>query len=1047
MKHLSLTARYALAGASLGLLFPVGGSVLEILLKDDLGWDLNSLLLIQSRSPLMWVIDLAPLVLGIVFAFIGRQQEQLQKANQKLEDCVALRTAELRSVNEALKYELEQHRVIEKKIEQAKKEWEMTFDAVEELIVLTNEHDQIIRCNQAVCARLGLNYDQILQRSMGEIFFGNSAQSPLWSDFETGITVPKLPGWYDITTSRVQLPDAKTYHLYVLHDVTVRRQMEIELQRQKEYLEALIKNSPVAIVILDAQEKIVSCNPAFENLYGYSQEEIIGKELDPLIAPNEGVYAEAREFTRQAQQGLLHAVSRRYRKDGSPVDVEIFGVPVVVEGETLGAFAIYHDISELVRARREAEQANQAKSEFLANMSHEIRTPMNGVIGMLELALETPLTHEQRDYLTTALQSAEALLALINDILDFSKIEAGRLELEYIDFDLRTTVEDVAYTLARRAHEKGLEMACLVNPNLTTALIGDPARLRQVLVNLVGNAIKFTHQGEVVIRAEPVEETETTVVVRFSVKDTGIGIPRDRLQAVFERFTQADGSTTRRYGGTGLGLTISKQLVEAMGGHIGVESEPGKGSEFWFVLPFRKQAQPKPEASALPVSLNQTRILIVDDNPTNRFILTKMLTSLGCRVGAATGGPEALEMLHAAHRQGDPYRLVIMDMQMPGMDGEQTARAIKSDPVLQDTSILILTSMGERGDAARLEALGCSGYLHKPVRQQMLAEALIAVLGQEPRKPGTGRLVTRHTLSEQKRRSGRILLAEDNPVNQKLAMILLQKVGFSVDTVENGLQAVRAVQRGQYAAILMDVQMPEMDGFEATRRIREWEGGRSHIPIIAMTAYAFQEDRERCLAAGMDDYISKPIQPVALLNVLDRWVRSEESAHDDSLAEMDYSGPPSIYQALTLESDEGLFGETAPAPSSQERSVSSLFVTDRLVDSVEELPLNLEKALPRFNNDRQFFEEMCQEFIHHLPKRLEELQTSWEQTDFETFTRAAHSLKGVAASFEAGAVTRLATELETLGRKQQLQEVQPVLERLREEANRLVEYMEQLCSK
>ena len=392
-------------------------------------------------------------------------------------------------------------------------------------------------------------------------------------------------------------------------DITDRKRVESELNNRKQYFESLVQNSPVAIVVLDNNERILSCNPAFEKLYGYKEPEVVGALLDPLITTEETL-SEARQYSQQVMTANIHAVGKRRRRDGSLVDVEIFGVPVVVGGEKIGVLVMYHDISELLRARQEAEQANRAKSEFLANMSHEIRTPMNGMIGMLELALDTSLTDEQRDYLQASLQSAEALLSLLNDILDFSKIEAGKLELEKINFNLRNAVEGVASIMAKRAQDKGLEMACLIHPDLLSELRGDPGRIRQILVNLVGNAIKFTHQGEIVIRAEPRAETMDDVTVRFSVQDTGVGIPRERQAAVFERFTQADGSTTRKYGGTGLGLTISKQLVEMMGGEMGVDSTPGIGSTFWFDIKFEKQPRQKtvtaPLALVGPGNLAQT---------------------------------------------------------------------------------------------------------------------------------------------------------------------------------------------------------------------------------------------------------------------------------------------------------------------------------------------------------------------------------------------------------------------------------------------------------
>ncbi len=1042
MRRISWIIMYAIWGAAFGLLFPVAGIFVELAIR-SLPFTLEALLAVQKSEPLLWIIDLAPLVLGVTFALIGARQGKLETASMELEKTVSSRTAELHAANEALQKEVEQQRLLQAQIAMAKREWEATFDAVNEPMFITDAEGKIVRCNRACCAHLNSSYQQILNQPLTQVLYGNEPVPVDWFHNAVNVTFPALPGYYDVTIYNVSANEEINRTLYIFHDVTVRRRAELEIQRQKQYFEALILNSPVAIVILDNSGRIMSCNPAFERLYGYSADEITGQLLDPLIA-NQETSQEAARYTQEVMQGAVHGVGKRCRKDGSLVDVEIFGVPVVLNGEQLGAFAIYHDISELVRARQEAEKASQVKSEFLANISHEIRTPMNGVIGMLELALETQLTSEQREYLTIALQSAEALLALLNDILDFSKIEAKRLELEKIDFDLRALVEDVAYTFAKRAQDKGLEMACFVPPDVPANLIGDPSRLRQILVNLVGNALKFTHQGEIVVRVSALSETEELATFRFSVQDTGIGIPEDRRAAIFDRFTQADGSTTRRYGGTGLGLAICKQLVEAMGGQIGLESEVGKGSEFWFVIPFVKQQMKPEEIPSMPVSLKDLRVLYADDNATNRLILHKMLTGFGCRPTGASSGSEALDLIRLAHREGDPFRIVVLDMQMPGMDGEQTARAIKSDPIGQNVSIVILTSLGEHGDAARLEALGCSAYLHKPVKQKMLADTLVALLGQQPQRPGTGRLVTRHTLTEQKRRGGRILLAEDNPVNQKLTVILLQKAGFSVDAVDDGLKAVEYAQKGQYAAILMDVQMPEMDGFEATRKIREWEAGQRHIPIIAMTAHALKGDRERCLEAGMDDYISKPIQPQALLTALERWMAEKTaSAESPIIEEMDYSAPPSAFGPLSIDADAGLFGEGAAVTEKSEHPAAPAFITDQPPKDFAQ-PLDLQKALPRFNNDREFFNEMCAEFMAHLPGRLEELKNTFEARDLETFTRTAHSLKGLAASFSAEPVTQISAELELLGRQGNLDAAPPLMERLEAESRRLLDYMRDL---
>ena len=789
-------------------------------------------------------------------------------------------------------------------------------------------------------------------------------------------------------------------------DFTKQKSAEFELLRERQFLSALSVNSPVAVVVLDRQGQILSCNPAFETLYGYDSADILGKELDPLIT-TAGTLDEAHTYTEQAITGSVHAISTRRRKDGSLVRVEISAAPVVVEGEKVGAVAIYHDVSDLERARTEAEEANRAKSEFLANMSHEIRTPMNGVIGMLELAMDTSLTPEQREYLAISLQSAEALLTLLDDILDFSKIEAKRLELERIPFNLRVTVEDVAYTMANRAQTKGLELVCSIHPDLHSDLIGDPMRLRQILVNLAGNALKFTHTGEIVLRAEPFEETATAASVRFSVSDTGVGIPLDRQKFIFDRFTQADGSTTRQFGGSGLGLAICKQLVEAMGGSIGVESQPGAGSTFWFILPFDKHVGAATERAewAQPISIRGLRILGVDDNAANRMILARMVEGFGCRVETVDSGPKALEALQAAQQQGDPYSLVLLDMMMPGMDGEQTARAIKSAPQLRDTKIIILTSMGQRGDAARLEAMGCSGYLPKPIKLRLLYDGIATVMGQKPEQPAS--LVTRHLLSEKNRQGLRILLAEDNPIGQKLAVIVLQKAGYSVDVAETGTQALEHMRKGHYSAVLMDVQMPEMDGYEATRSIRAWEGDRRPTPIIAMTASAMMGDRERCLEAGMNDYVSKPLKPDDLLAVLDRWV---EQPPGGPLADL----------------------RSPPLPAAESPQAAAM--------RENEAPLSLADAMPRFLDNRAFFDDICHQFLAGLPERIATMRTALEQGDVKELFRHAHSLKGIAASISAGRLTKLALELETLGLSDRTDSAPALLAQIEVEAARLEKY-------
>jgi two-component system sensor histidine kinase/response regulator len=980
--------RHVLGGILFGFLFPFLGTFFQILI-DKLPLNLSSLLLTQQRQPLLWIIDSAPLVLGLAFYLIGLRQDRVTKLKNDLIRTVESRTAELQSVNAQLNHELDLSRQVEISIRRGKKEWETIFDAVTDLIFVTDSNGIIVRCNKAAVQKFDSSFKTFVGAPLRELL-GSEDRSKALNLHSGEIEIARLEGCFEVLIESVSIDDT-LLNIYVLHDISKRKLIEQAIAREKKFFESLVVNNPAAIIVLDQKELIVSCNPAFEHLFGYSQNEIMGVNLDSLIT-NEASFQEATQYTQQTfTGGTIHGIGKRRRKNGTLVDVEILAVPVIIGEQKIGALAIYHDITELVRAQLEAEEATRAKSEFLANMSHEIRTPMNGVIGMLELVLDSSLTDEQREYLNISLQSAEALLVLINDILDFSKIEANRMELEKINFNLRTTVEDAVFSLAQRAQDKGLELACMVNPALMSDLKGDPARLRQILINLIGNAIKFTHQGEVVIRVEPVNETDTIATIHFSIQDSGIGIPPKLQHSIFERFTQADGSTTRKYGGSGLGLTICKQLVTAMEGEIGVNSTAGAGSIFWFQIPFEKQPAEKRGTAPLiiePVNLSGIRILGVDDNTTNRTILTKTLEGFGCRVDSVASGSKAIESLREAFCSGDPYKVVLLDMQMPGMDGEQTARAIKFDPDLRAVHIIVLTSIGQRGDAANMEAMGCSGYLLKPVRQNMLYQALLAVLGRiEEKKPA---IITRHMLAEQKQHSTtHILLAEDNPINQKLVVILLQKAGYSVDAVDNGLQVIEKAKTGKYHAILMDVQMPEMDGFEATRCIREWEADlNQHIPIIAMTAHAMTGDRENCLEAGMDDYVSKPIEKNILFGVLDRFRK-----------------PLDMEDAVPVLTRESLI-TTQP---------SFLNTSDSTSPSEDTLPMEFDRALDRFGGDLPLLKEMCQDFVAGFPKRINEMKTALKDHNANDLSRLAHNFRGVSANFSAGPLTELSYKLETLG--------------------------------
>ena len=761
---------------------------------------------------------------------------------------------------------------------------------------------QYIYCSPQVEACLGFTPDEIVGKTPFDLMPPAETEKlgPLFTEASRlKLPIHNLENWNTakdgqrrlLLTNAAPIIDENgnlTGYRGVDRDITELKQFESELRK----LSRAVTQSPVSIVITDLSGTIEFVNPTFTKLTGYSAEEAIGQNprilnsgLTPVatfeklwstLTSGETWEGEFHNQGKYGQQFWEHAVISSLRDDSGAITHYLAVKENITEQKAI--------LRQLKEAKDKAEAATKAKSSFLSTMSHEIRTPMNGVIGMTNLLLDTELSSEQRDYAEIVRKSGENLLSLINDILDFSKIEAGKLDVEMLAFDLRTTVEETAELLAIRAYDNGLELICRIDPKIPTGLIGDPGRIRQILTNLTGNAIKFTSQGEVVISATLTADQGVYVTILFEVQDSGIGIPPERLGAIFDPFTQVDGSTTRKYGGTGLGLAICRQLVELMGGEIGVSSQIGTGSTFWFTVRLEKHSLQNLSgintSGISKAAISGTRILIVDDNATSRTLMMTLLDHLGCRFDSASDGEAGLLLLQEGIRANDPFRVVLMDREMPGINGAELGRRIKSDTELSSTLMIMVTTIGQRGDATLMEQIGFDGYLTKPVRQSQLRDCIALVLGRTAESSAKNKspsgIITRHTVAEFSEQGVRILLAEDNIINQKVAQSILNKLGYKADVVADGLEAVQALALINYDLVLMDIQMPEMDGLEATKAIRDQTSNvlNHHVPIIAMTANAMQGDKEECLEAGMNDYLSKPVKKDALSEVLVKWLNA-----------------------------------------------------------------------------------------------------------------------------------------------------------------------------
>ena len=874
----------------------------------------------------------------------------------------------------------------------------------------------ITYANDRFCDISGYSREELLGRNHRIVKSGRHAPEVfegMWRTISSGevwhgeiCNRKKNGGYYWVAATIVPLLDEggfPTEYIAIRTDITARKEAEALLAEQLHFSRQLMDAIPIPIYYKGTDGRYLGCNGSFAELFGIDDVEAwLGTSVHTLLDPATAAFHHEKDLELFARAGR-QSYEMRAMPMSSGVRSLMYHKASLTrsDGSISGLIGAIVDMTDryrwedgLILARDAAEAANRAKSDFLANMSHEIRTPMNGIIGMADLALDTKLDEEQREYLQIVRSSSEALLTIINDILDFSKIEAGKLAIEEVSFDIQRSVAETLKAMALRAHEKGLELVSDMATELPERVIGDPGRLRQIMLNLVGNAIKFTEKGEIVVRLALDSLHGQRATIRVSVSDTGVGIAPEKQAHIFDAFAQEDTSTTRKYGGTGLGLTISTRLVHLMGGRLWVESRPGLGSTFYFTLDLGLDAS-KPLA-AQPVRLDGRRALIVDDNAVNREVLARLLQRWGITAAAVASGEAAIGMLSS---QPLPD-VVLLDVHMPGMDGFAVGEWVRAQDSMKSLPVLILSSGAQRGDAQRCREIGLDGYFPKPVAEEELRAALGSLFGETRISDATPELITRHQQRD-RQVALEVLLVEDNPVNQQLAVRLLEKWGHRVTLAANGQLALDALEQGTFDIALMDMQMPVMSGIEATREIRRREAarGNSRLPIIAMTANAMQGDREACLDAGMDDYIAKPIKAADL-------------AHK-----------------LGMLSAAGV-GEQNPA----------VLAGHSLVQDLKPADFDYDEAIKAM--DQEIVEVITPAFLEHFPKDCALLRTAIAATNADAVMRAAHSMRGSLSVFGAEPAVRHAAELEALARAGDLGNAGAVVQRLFAETGRLVALLE-----